>query len=101
MPTQTSALWPGGDLKLIFPDTMYGFAAYKKLWWDFLTVDDKEETHYTKLKSSTMGLMQRNQQCEWLQNRWTDFGVNRTTMDPLYHESHCRFHCDICFERNI
>lgn len=30
MPTQTATLWPGGDPKLIFPDTVYDFAAYKQ-----------------------------------------------------------------------
>ena len=64
MPTQTSILSLGGDPKLIFPDTVYDFAAYKEPWWDFLNVHDKEETHYTKLKFSTTGIFQRNQQCD-------------------------------------
>jgi len=29
MPTQNSVLWPRGDPKLIFPDTVYDFSAYK------------------------------------------------------------------------
>ena len=41
MPIQTSALWPGGDSKLIFTDIVYDFSAYKQLWWDFLNVDNK------------------------------------------------------------
>ena len=44
------ALWPRNDPNLIFPDTIYNFAGYKKLWWDILNVDGKDETHYTKLK---------------------------------------------------
>jgi len=101
MPTQTSALWPGGCPKLIFLDTVYDFAAYKQLWWDFLNVDDKEETHYTKLKFSTTRIMQRNQKCDWIQKWWVDYSVNKTTMDPHYHEAYHKFHCDICFKYNI
>jgi len=79
---------------------VYDFAGYKKLWWDFLNVDDRVETHYIKLKFSAIGTFQRNQQCEWFREWWRDYGVNRTAIDPVYHESYCR-HCDLCFEQNI
>lgn len=101
MKTHDAALWPGGDPKLIFPDTIYDLAGYKKLWWGFLNIGGKDETHYIKLKFGTTGIMQRNQQCDWLQTWWTDYGVNKTAFDPVYRESYSRFKCDICFEHNI
>lgn len=85
----------------MFPDTVYDFSDYKKLWWDFMNVDDREETHYTKLKFSTMAASQKNLQCEWFQNWWTDYGVSRTAMDPVYHERYERKYCHRCFEYNI
>jgi len=45
--------------------------------------------------------MQRNQQCEWFQKWWTNYGVNRTTIDPMYHEAYMKFGCNICFEHNL
>lgn len=68
--THNDAKWPKGDPIIILSDTVYDFAGYKQLWWNFLNVDDKEETHYTKLKFSTMGIFQRNQQCNWFQDWW-------------------------------
>lgn len=98
---QPCARWPRNDPTVMFPDTVYDFSDYKKLWWDFLNVDDREETNYTKLNFSTLATSQRNQQCEWFQNWWTDYGVNRTSIYPIYHENYERKHCDICFENNI
>jgi len=101
LPVQPCARWPRNDPMVMFPDTVYNFSDYRKLWCDFLNVDDREETHYTKLKFSTLAASQRNQQCEWFQNWWTDYGVNRTAMDPIYHENYERNYCYRCFEHNI
>ena len=30
------SMWPRGDMSIIFPDTIYNYAGYKKLWWDIL-----------------------------------------------------------------
>ena len=66
-----------------------------------MNVDDKTDTHYTKLKFSTMAASQNNRQCEWFQNWWIDYGVNRIAMDPVYHEGYQRRHCQRCFDYNI
>lgn len=79
---------------------MYDFAGYMKLWWDFLNVDDRKETHYTNLKFSTLKF-QRNQQCKWFKEWWQDYRVNRTAIDPMYHTEYCRKHCNDHFEQNI
>lgn len=72
-PTHPAALWPKGDPKIIFPGTVYDFAGYKKLCWDFFNVDDKVETHYTKLKFSATGTFQRN-------NQWNGSKTGDVTM---------------------
>lgn len=71
-------LWPQNNPNLIFPDTVFNFAGYKKLWWDLLNVDGKKETHFTKLKFGSIRTMQRNQFSGWLGDWWKDFGVNCT-----------------------
>ena len=44
--------------------------------------------------------MQRNRQSQWLQE-WSDFGVNKIAMDPVYHESYFQNHFNFCFKHNI
>jgi len=36
--------WPENDPNLIFPNTIYNFARYKKLWWDILNVVGRNGT---------------------------------------------------------
>ena len=81
--TQPAARLPRNDSKIIFPYRVYNFADYKQLWLDFLNVDDKVRTHYTKLKFSTIGHYQGYRQCKWFRYWWTDYGVSRTAMDPV------------------
>ena len=78
-------MWPQGNLSIIFPDTIYNFHDYKKLWWDIMNKDGKNETHYTKVKFGATWDMQGNQQPEWLQDWWKDFGLNETAMDPIFY----------------
>ena len=91
--------WPGGDPNLIFPNTIYNFTGHKNIWWDLLNVDGKNETHYTKLKFGSTWIMQQNQQCDWLQDWWSDFSINNTAIDPVYYESYFQLHCDWCLDR--
>lgn len=98
--TNNAALCPRNDPNLIFPDTIYNFEGYKKLWWDILNVDGKNETHHTKLKFGSTGAMQRNQQCDWLQDWWINYGVNKTTIDHVYYESYSKMQVNLCFENN-
>ena len=77
-------MWPQGNPSIIFPDTMYNFSDYKKLWWEIMNIDVKNETHYTRVKFGATGTTQRQHQGEWLQQRWNDFNLNKTAMDPLF-----------------
>lgn len=88
--THMAARWPRNDPMIMFPDTVFDFADYKRLWWQFLNVDDQTETHYTRLKFSTVGHYQGYQQNQWLREWWKDYGVNKTTMNPVENEKYCR-----------
>ena len=77
-------MWPQGDPSIIFPDIIYKFTGYKKLWRDIMNVDGKEEVHYTRFKLGETWTTQRQRQCEWLQQWWNDYGLNKTTMDPSF-----------------
>jgi len=68
---------------------------------EFINVDDKEETHYTKLKFSTLTTSQRNQQCQWFREWWSDYEVCRIVMDPVYHEAYQRKYYGWCREHGI
>ena len=66
-----------------------------------MNVDGKGETHYTKIKFEPTWIMQMNRQPNWLKNWWTYYGINKTTLDPVYYESYTQKLCNWCNERNI
>ena len=88
--------WPHDDPKLLFPDTVYNFAGYERLWWDLLNKDGPEETHYTKLKFAPTWINSREPNVPWLSNWWFHYGVSPFSMDPNYYEVYCRRSCDDC-----
>lgn len=68
--------WPHDDPKLLFPDTVYNFAGYERLWWDLLNKDGPEETHYTKLKFAPTWINEKESKIPWLTNWWHHYGVS-------------------------
>ena len=42
-----------------------------------------------------------NLQCDWLQDWWNDYGVNRTAIDPMFYESYFQNECTWCIENGI
>lgn len=55
--THMAARWAINDPMIMFPDIVFDFSDYKRLWWQFLNVDDQTKTHYTRLKFRQSGII--------------------------------------------
>jgi len=82
---------PYFDWLIVYTDDVF--------WWEFLNLDDKVKTYYTRLRFSAIGHFQRFRQCKWFKDWWTDYGMNRTAMDPIEHEKYCKNLCRPCIEQ--